>query len=255
MLFHQIIYGPIYSRRLGLSLGVNLSPANGKWCNFDCIYCECGWNKDGALDKQLPTTQEVNRALEQKLSELAIQNKLPDVITFSGNGEPSLHPDFKRIIENTVALRNRYAPKAKVCVLSNATQVHRPEVFEALLAADKRILKIDSAFPESVSLIDQPAAGYDLAETIKAIQGFKGDFSLQTIFLRGIYQGMTVNNATAAEREAWIALVKKLHPKEVMIYTIDRPTPAPHLIKVPLPELKAIADEVAALGIAVDIAG
>jgi len=255
MLFHQIIYGPIFSRRLGISLGINLLPANGKWCNFDCIYCECGWNADGILDKRLPATQEVSQALEQKLSELAREDRLPDVITFSGNGEPTLHPDFKSIIEITMALRNRHAPQAKICVLSNATQVHRPDVFQALLLVDKRILKIDSAYAKTVSLIDQPATGYNLARTIEAIKGFKGDFSLQTIFLRGIFQGKTVDNTTAAERTAWIALVKRLHPKEVMIYTIDRPTPASNLNKVPLPELKAIGDEVAALGIAVDIAG
>ena len=251
MLFHQIIYGPIQSRRLGRSLGVNLLPAYGKWCTFDCIYCECGWNADGIKDKRLPSQEEVEEALSLKLSELARENTLPQVITFSGNGEPTLHPDFKSIIDCTITLRNRYAPHAGICVLSNATQLHRPDVFQALLATDKRILKIDSAFPETASIIDQPSAGYDLKKTTEAIERFEGDFSLQTIFLRGSYLGKKIDNTTDAEQAAWIALVKRLHPKEVMIYTLDRPTPAPNLHKIPHSKLRDIADKVAALGIKV----
>ena len=255
MLFHQIIYGPIQSRRLGRSLGVNLLPANGKWCSFDCIYCECGWNIDGTADKRLPSKQEVAQALEEKIKELADQNNLPDAITFSGNGEPTLHPDFKPIVEHTMVLRNRYAPKAKICVLSNATQLHRPDIFEALLMIDKPILKIDSAIPKTQSLIDRPAVGYNLSKTIEAMQKFNGNFCLQTIFLRGVHQGEIIDNTTPNEKAAWIALVKKLRPKEVMIYTIDRPTPAKNLSKVPFYELKAMADEVAALGFTVETAG
>lgn len=255
MRFHQIVYGPIQSRRLGRSLGVNLLPARGKWCTFDCIYCECGWNSDGIKDKRLPSKEEVAQALELKIIELANQNHLPDTITFSGNGEPTLHPDFKSIIEATISLRKYYAPDSKICVLSNATQLHRPDVFQALWMADTRILKIDSAFPQTVSIIDQPSVGYDLAKTIEAIKRFEGDFSLQTIFLRGNHRGKSIDNTTPDEQAAWMALVKKLHPKEVMIYTIDRPTPAVNLSKVPLFELRNIADEVAALGITVQIAG
>jgi len=257
LLFRHIVFGPIHSRRLGSSLGVNLLPAHGKWCSFDCIYCECGWNGDGATDKRLPLRQEVAQALEQKLSELALQSSLPDVITFSGNGEPTLHLDFKHIIEDTIALRNRYAPNAKVCVLYNATQLGRPDVFEALLMVDKRILKIDSAFPQTVQTIDQPAPGYDLSKTIWELKRFRGDFTLQTLFVRGRYNDSMIDNTTPVELNAWIELIGELKPKEIMIYAIDRVTPAKELERVPLMELEAIAEHIRALqmNIEVNVAG
>ena len=251
-LFHHIVYGPIHSRRLGASLGVNLLPANGKWCSFDCIYCECGWNKNGAFDT-LPTKIAVTEALTHKLSALAHQNIPLDAITFSGNGEPTLHPDFKAIIEETVALRNRYAPNANICVLSNATQLSRSDVFEALLKVDKRIMKIDSAFSETVQKIDQPAPGYDLNQTIQALKRFNGDFTLQTLFLRGRYNETLIDNTTPQEIEAWLNLIKELHPKEVMIYAIDRKTPAEELEKVPMVELEAIAKRIGQLNMNIQI--
>lgn len=252
-LFRQIVFGPIHSRRLGLSLGVNVLPAHGKWCSFDCIYCECGWNADGAGDTSLPSMQEVSMALAQKLAMVAAQGALPDAITFSGNGEPTLHPHFKEIIEDTVALRSQYAPHTKVCVLSNASQLHRPGVFEGLLLADKRIMKIDSAFPETVHKIDQPAAGYDLHHTIHELKRFDGDFSLQTLFVRGRFHGSVIDNTTPVELQAWIDLIRDLKPKEVMIYAIDRQTPAKELEKIPVTELEAIADMVKSVGLNIDI--
>ncbi|MCL2727627.1 MAG: radical SAM protein [Bacteroidales bacterium] len=256
-LFPHIVFGPVHSRRLGVSLGVNLLPAHGKWCSFDCIYCECGWNADGVADTLLPTKQDVARALEHKLSELADRNLLPDVITFSGNGEPTLHPDFKSIIESTLVLRDRYAPNAQVCVLSNATQIGRPDVFEALLKVDKRILKIDSAFAQTVQKMDQPAQGYDLDRTIQELERFHGDFALQTLFVRGCYNDAEIDNTTPVEIDAWLELIRKLKPKEVMVYAIDRATPAKELVKVPLAELEAIAERVRSLqmNINVNVAG
>jgi len=256
-LFHQIVFGPIRSRRLGSSLGVNLLPAHGKWCNFDCIYCECGWNQDGCADRCLPDKHDVAQALAQKLSELSLLNTLPDVITFSGNGEPTLHPDFKPIIEETLSLRNQYAPNAKVCVLSNATQLNCPDVFQALLLVDKRIMKIDSAFSETIQIINQPAKGVDVRKTIYELKRFHGDFVLQTLFLRGVYKGFFVDNTSPSELQAWLNIVVELNPKEVMIYTIDRKTPAHDLVKVPLAELRKIGERVEALNrsIQVNIAG
>jgi len=253
MLFHDIVFGPIHSRRLGASLGVNLLPSHGKWCNFDCIYCECGWNADGNGDKKLPLKEEVVEALEQKLSELANRNNLPDVITFSGNGEPTLHPDFKSIIEATVGLRNRYAPHAKVCVLSNATQLHRTHIFEALCMVDKRILKIDSAFLQTIQKINQPAPDYDLTAIVEAIKRFKGDFTLQTLFLQGESRGATIDNTTSDEVTAWLQLIGLLQPKEVMIYTIDRETPAKNLEKIPRIQLEALANRVKSLNMNIEI--
>jgi Fe-S oxidoreductases len=255
MLFHDIIFGPIRSRRLGLSLGVNLLPAHGKWCSFDCIYCECGWNADGKEDRQLPSREVVATALKQKLSELAGLQQLPDVITFSGNGEPSLHPDFETIMQDTCALRDRYAPQAQICVLSNASQLHRPEVRRALFLADKRIMKIDSALADTVALIDQPVSGYHLDDVIAQLQAFKGDFTLQTMFLRGQYQGRSIDNTVEAEVAAWLELVQKLTPKEIMIYTLDREAPAKGLEKVGLAPLEAIATRARALGFSVQVSG
>ena len=253
LLFHQIVFGPIHSRRLGKSLGVNLLPAHRKWCSFDCIYCECGWNADGAEDRHLPSKQDVAQALEQKLWELANQNVDPDVITFSGNGEPTLHPDFKAIIKTTITLRNFYTPNAKVCVLSNATQLGRSDVFEALLIVDKRIMKIDSAFQETVQKINQPASGYDIKHIVNQLKRFNGDFVLQTLFLRGYYKGAVIDNATWEEITAWLNIIRELKPKEVMIYTLDRETPAEGLEKVPIDELEAIAEQVRLLNLNIQL--
>ena len=255
MLFHDVIFGPIRSRRLGSSLGVNLLPAHGKYCSFDCIYCECGWNVDGKQDRQLPSREAVAIALEQKLLELVALQQLPDVITFSGNGEPSLHPSFEQIMQDTRALRDLYAPQAQICVLSNASQLHRPDVRQALLLADKRIMKIDSAFAQTVAQIDQPSEGYHLEGVLSQLQEFQGDFTLQTMFLRGQYQGQAIDNAKEEEVEAWLALVEKLRPKEIMIYTLDREAPAKGLEKMELPRLEAIAARARALGFSVQVSG
>jgi len=253
LLFNQIVFGPIHSRRLGKSLGVNLLPAHGKWCSFDCIYCECGWNANGEEDRSLPTKLDVAQALEQKLWELAKQNVDPDVITFSGNGEPTLHPDFKAIIETTLTLRNRYAPNAKVCVLSNATQLGRSDVFEALLMVDKRIMKVDSAFQETVQRINQPAPGYDIKRIVNQLKCFNGDFVLQTLFLKGYYKGAVIDNTTREEINAWLDVIRELKPKEVMIYTLDRETPAEGLQKAPMVELEAIAECVRLLNLNIQL--
>ena len=253
MLFHDIIFGPIRSRRLGSSLGINLLPAQGKCCSFDCIYCECGWNADGRQDRKLPSREAVATALEQRLLELVALKQNPDVLTFSGNGEPCLHPDFEAIMRDTCALRDRYVPRAQICVLSNASQLHRPEVRRALFLADKRIMKIDSAFAQTVAQIDQPSEGYRLEEVLAQLQEFQGDFTLQTMFLRGHYQGQAIDNAKEEEVEAWLALVEKLRPKEIMIYTLDREAPAKGLEKMELPRLEAIAARARALGFAVQV--
>lgn len=261
-LFHQIVFGPVQSRRLGVSLGVNLLPTHGKWCNFNCIYCECGWNEEerGRLNKdgkRIPSTREVSQALAEKLSEMARLQTLPDVITFSGNGEPTLHPDFKGIIKETLSLRSQYAPNAKVCVLSNATQLGRPDVFEALLMVDKRILKVDSPFSETIYKINQPTTPFTLSDTINYLKRFHGDFVLQTLFLRGLHHGSIIDNTTPLELHAWLDLLLEIKPKEVMIYTIDRKTPAKELVKVPLSELESIGDSVRLLqrNIQIHIAG
>jgi wyosine [tRNA(Phe)-imidazoG37] synthetase (radical SAM superfamily) len=238
MLFDSIVYGPIRSRRLGVSLGVNLMPTTAKLCTFDCVYCECGWNQP-VSHPQLPTREQVRDALEYQLSTLDVQ---PDVITFSGNGEPTLHPDFLGIIQDTCALRDQYCPNAKVSVLSNSTQLGRKDVVEALLLCDNRILKLDSAIDTTMQLIDKPVNQYlTVAQIVQWLSLFEGNFTLQTCFLRGEYEGRVIDNTTPEELSAWYQIVDILHPKQVMIYVIDRATPLQTLSKVPADEMEAIA--------------
>ena len=238
MLFDSIVYGPIRSRRLGVSLGVNLMPTTAKLCTFDCVYCECGWNQP-VSHPQLPTREQVRDALEYQLSTLDVQ---PDVITFSGNGEPTLHPDFLGIIQDTCALRDQYCPNAKVSVLSNSTQLGRKDAVEALLLCDNRILKLDSAIDTTMQLIDKPVNQHlTVAQIVQWLSLFEGNFTLQTCFLRGEYEGRVIDNTTPEELSAWYQIVDILHPKQVMIYVIDRATPLQTLSKVPADEMEAIA--------------
>ena len=238
MIFGSIVYGPIRSRRLGVSLGVNLMPITAKLCTFDCVYCECGWNQP-VLHPNLPTRADVCAALE---SQLSIAVEPIDVITFSGNGEPTLHPDFLGIIQDTCALRDQYCPKAKVSVLSNSTQLGRIDVFEALRLCDNRILKLDSAIDATMRLIDKPInAQLTVKQIVLWLSIFDGDFTLQTCFLRGEYQGQTIDNTTPEELTAWYEMVDYLHPKQVMIYVIDRVTPLETLEKIPAETMEKIA--------------
>ncbi|MDR2882413.1 MAG: radical SAM protein [Alistipes sp.] len=252
-LFHDVIFGPVRSRRLGLSLGVNLLPTSAKLCNFNCIYCECGWStpEKGKFNSR----EYVRRLLDGKLRGMAAAGECPDVITFAGNGEPTTHPDFEAIIDDTLRLRDEVYPASRVSVLSNATMIGRESVRRALLRVDNNILKLDSAFDDTVRLIDDPRGGYSVAETVANMKLFEGQLTIQTMFLRGEYAGRRVDNTTAREVEAWLELVGQIAPRQVMIYTIDRDTPAPNLEKVAVEELRAIAARVEALGIPVSVAG
>jgi wyosine [tRNA(Phe)-imidazoG37] synthetase (radical SAM superfamily) len=252
MLFDSIVYGPIRSRRLGVSLGVNLMPTDAKLCSFDCVYCECGWNQP-VLHPQLPTRQQVREALASNLSPLASSPQI-DVITFSGNGEPTMHPDFLGIIQDTCALRDQYCPNAKVAVLSNSTQLGRVEVVQALKLCDNRILKLDSAIDATMRLIDKPVNPHlTVAQVMEWLQQFDGDFTLQTCFLRGDYHGQVIDNTTSEELAAWYQAVEILHPKQVMIYVIDRATPLQTLEKIPAEQMQAIAKPLLDKGIEVII--
>lgn len=250
MLFTDIIYGPIRSRRLGISLGVNLLPLHSKLCNFDCIYCECGWNEDNRAEKpRFNSREDVRTALEATLSKMEAEGALPDVITFAGNGEPTIHPEFEGIIDDTIALRDRFAPEAKVSVLSNATQLHREGVRNALHKVDNAILKLDSAFTETAKLINKPQGDYSVERIVEQLAAFGKEFVLQTMFLRGEYNGSKVDNTTESEVLAWLAIVEHLRPRSVMVYSIDRATPCDTLQKVGREELEKIAERVRALGI------
>ncbi len=240
MLFGEIAYGPIHSRRLGTSLGMEIMPLEHKLCTFDCVYCECGWNE--RVDHPiLPTRDEVRAALETKLRAI-LPETTPDVITFSGNGEPTLHPDFLGIIEDTCALRDQYCPAAKVSVLSNSTQLGRQEVVQALRLCDNRILKLDAGTDEMMRRIDQPVnSDLTVERIVEWLAVFQGDFTLQTCFLRGSHNGLVIDNTTPEELDAWYSAVEKLRPKQIMIYVIDRKTPEEHLEKISREEMERIA--------------
>jgi len=250
-LFNEIIFGPVQSRRLGISLGINLLPLNRKACSFDCIYCECGLIKDDtAFSKLLPKRNEVQSHLEQKLSLMAKTGKYPDVITFAGNGEPTIHPEFAGIINDTIELRDKFCKGTRVAVLSNSTRVKSPQVFDALLRVDDNIQKLDSAIPATIRLLNRPREDFNLEETANTLKKFEGRVIIQTLFTRGIIDGQRVDNTTLEEIEEWLKLVKQVAPREVMIYTIARFTPVDSLEKIGMDELNKIADQVKMLGIA-----
>jgi len=234
MMREDTVFGPIFSRRLGASLGINLLPREGKLCNFDCIYCECGWNKDGRGDHRLPTVEEVRMALEDKLQACQQAGTAIDSITFSGDGEPTLHPDFPAIIDLTLALRDRYYPQARVSVLSNATRIGRPEVREALMKVDNPILKLDAANDAQAALVNRPEGHYSVEEIVRNLALFEGNFVLQTMFLKG--DGWETADWVAD----WMALVRRLHPREVMVYTIARETPMQGLRKYTAAEMREL---------------
>lgn len=256
ILFDEIIFGPLHSRRLGSSLGVNLLPYDGKVCSFDCIYCECGLNKDFRTKTKLPDRENVRAAMQDKLSRFKIENVPIDAITFAGNGEPTLHPEFEGIIDDTIELRNKYYPEAEISVLTNGMHVSKESVFRGLQKVDKNILKLDSAFDETVHFIDRPnSPGYTVRKQVELYKKFGHDIIIQTMFVRGEFEGKIVDNTTEIEIAAWLKLLEELNPREVMIYTIDRETPIKSLVKVPVEELQEIARRVEELGIKTNVAG
>ncbi len=256
-LFNNIVFGPVRSRRLGVSLGINLLPLSRKVCSFNCIYCECGWTSLGSdVSTAMPSRSAVFEALRMKLSEMKEQGNPPDVITYAGNGEPTMHPDFASIIDDSLILRNEFFPEAKVSVLSNGSTLHHRNIREALKKVDMNILKLDSVIPATVRRLNQPRGAIDLARFEKHVKDFDGRFIIQTLFVRGEYRGEKIDNTTPEELEAWLDVIARLRPESVMIYTIDRDTPVgSNLRKVPADELRAIAGRVEALGISTSVSG
>lgn len=256
ILYRSIIYGPVHSRRLGISLGVNLLPTDGKICSFDCIYCECGFNKDRRTRTPMPTREAVKTALHDKLIEMKKDGLIPDVITFAGNGEPTLHPDFAAIIDDTIATRDKFCPSAKIAVLSNSTQLARDDVFKALERVDENIMKFDSVLDSRIRQVDQPnIPSFEFSWLLEHLCRFNGRLIIQTMFLRGKYKGEDVDNTTEAEVSGWLEALKKINPRKVMIYTIDRETPDQELQKVTVPELEVIAERARQLGFEVSVSG
>lgn len=249
--FDEIVFGPIRSRRLGSSLGVNLLPSKGKLCNFDCVYCECGWNKDGKSDGKFPQLEDIEAALEEKMSKASSEGIPVDSITFSGNGEPTIHPDFPQVIDVTLRLRDRYFPAAKVSVLSNATMIGRKDVAEALMRVDNPILKIDASSDALIQQINKPAGSYRLAEVVENLRKFDGRFVLQTMFLKS----PDFDTASPDALKAWMDIVRELKPREVMVYTIDRETPDKSLGKYSVEEMKEMVQSLIDEGFDIQIRG
>ncbi len=248
-LFDKIIFGPVKSRRLGISLGINLLPKTQKLCNFNCIYCECGWNPDNKVKASLPMIEEVKQMLESRLKEMKEKEEKLDVITFAGNGEPTMHPGFRQIIEATIALRDKYFPEVRVAVLSNATLIYKPEIFNALNLADMNILKIDSAYEETCRLLNQPAGHFSIDDLISNLQKFNSRLIIQTMFIKGIFNGVEFDNTTKKELDAWLAVLKRINPSHVMIYTIARDTPDEGIEKISSDKLNKIAGLLESIGI------
>ena len=253
-LYNNIIFGPVRSRRLGLSLGVNLLPVESKLCSFDCIYCECGWNDEHVGPRRFNSREAVRDMLREVLSRMVGEGTPPDVITFAGNGEPTMHPDFEGVIDDTLSLRDELCPSARVSVLSNATQIHREEVRRALRRVDNNILKLDSAFDATVQLVNKPQGAYTVERTVELLKLFEGELIIQTMFLRGQYNGHAIDNTREEEVAAWLDLVEQIAPRQVMVYSLDRDTPCKSLEKVSREELQAIAARVEALDIPCSVA-
>ena len=249
IIYPSPIFGPVHSRRLGISLGINLLPADGKVCSFNCIYCECGFNEDHRPTLPMPTREAVAEKLEAKLQQMQAEGQLPDVLTFAGNGEPTCHPHFAEIIDDTIRLRDNYCPKAKVCVLSNSTFIHRQQVHDALMRVDDNILKLDTIDPQYINKVDCPNGTYDVNAIIEHMKDFKGHVIIQTMFMKGLCNGESVDNTGEAFVGPWLEAVKAIGPQQVMIYTIDRETPTQGLEKASREQLDAIRDRVIEAGI------
>lgn len=251
IIYPSPIFGPVHSRRLGTSLGINLQPADGKVCTFDCIYCECGFNADRIPALRRPSREQVAEALENRLRRMKEDGERPDVLTFAGNGEPTGHPQFEEIIDDTVRLRDRYFPDARISVLSNSTFIHREGVRRALMKVDNNILKLDTVDPEYIAMTDRPASrSYDVRKTIELMKLFHGHVIIQTMFMKGTDDnGNDVDNTGDRYVAPWLDALKEIGPEEVMIYTIDRETPERGLLKAGKEELDAIRMRVERLGI------
>ena len=255
-LFDSIIFGPVSSRRLGSSLGINLLPPGLKICTYNCIYCECGWTSQRKLeDSEFPSRNLIKEALKDRLSELRKSGDIPDAITYAGNGEPTLHPEFEGIVDDSIELRDLISPESKIVVLSNGSLSHIETVKRALLKVDQNILKLDSGIEGTYRALNQPPAGWKLADIVANLKNYNGELTIQSLFIRGMFRGIKIDNTTDKEIAELIKLYKDIRPSEVMVYTIDRGTPARGLERIPYVELESIAQRIRETGITTQVSG
>lgn len=249
-LFDELIFGPVRSRRLGVSLGINLLPTHRKFCSFNCIYCECGWtdNQD-PIKMELPKQDTIKQLLENRLIELQNTDLQPNSITFAGNGEPTMHPQFAGIIDDTCRLRDAYAPEAKISVLTNGSMLHKTAVVEALKKVDNNLQKLDGGNEDIISKINMPLKAFRLHDYVEHLKQFRGNLTIQSLFLRGIINGTKVDNTTTKELNDWLKLIKQIKPERVMVYAIERDTAGDGIEKISKAELESIAAQVRAAGI------
>jgi len=250
-LFDDIVFGPVKSRRLGQSLGINLLPENAKVCNFDCVYCECGWTH--ASSGKLPSKQDIFTRMESGFQECVEKGIEVDVITFAGNGEPTLHPDFSEIVDETIRLRNQILPDAKIAVLTNAGNLHKPNVRNSLKKIEMAILKLDSAIESTVRAINQPAAGFNFDAYLEHIKNFPGQKIIQSMFLKYQKGNRFIDNASENELNAWINALIAIQPDLVMIYSVARDTPDAGVEAHSRKTLEQIAERVKTAGFQVEI--
>ena len=254
ILFDEIVFGPVKSRRFGVSLGINLLPLQGKLCSFNCVYCECGLNDERKKEKaKLFTAAEITSSLQSRFEALKSGGLDPDNITFAGNGEPTLHPEFETIIDEAIRLRDAFFPKAMITVLSNATRLDRENVKRALLRIDNNVLKLDAGTDATFQAINRPTHPVTLENIVAQLKGFGGNLTIQTMLIRGEVDGKYIDNTTEEELSLYLGYLKEINPKLVMLYPIDRQTPYKTLVKVPETEFRALASRIEQLGIKAEV--
>lgn len=253
ILFNDIVFGPIKSRRFGVSLGINLLPLVHKVCNFNCIYCECGWTELKQSKVVYFSFEKIINSIKNRFEALSQQNIKIDSITLAGNGEPTMHPDFSKIMETIIDLRSKYLPDVEITILSNSTLLSNKKVVNALLLADKRVMKLDAGSNELLSAINIPLSKRDIRWYIEKLKSFNGNVIIQTIFLKGNYNGQFIDNTSSKEVNLWIKALNEIKPKEVMIYTVDREAPVKELEKVSTEKLNEICELVNKQGIKANV--
>jgi wyosine [tRNA(Phe)-imidazoG37] synthetase (radical SAM superfamily) len=231
----DVIYGPVSSRRLGRSLGINLLPPGRKLCTFDCAYCQYGSADAVSANQEHQGFPSVGTVL-RKVAEAVRRQRAPlDYLTFSGNGEPTLHPDFPEIVSGLLRLRDEMCPQARLAILSNSSRMHRPEIRQAVERLDDPIMKLDAGDPQTLSLLSRPSAAVTFEKLVEGLAGMPR-LIIQTMIIAG-----EVQNVEGEAHEAWLAAVARLSPEMVQLYSAERPVAESGVRRVPKERLEELA--------------